>query len=595
MSWARPLICATALATLTFAPSAAAARSLPPATALALKNALQSVQSCRIDSIRVEGDLAVVRLCLESSPVCFSVQLDDPEPGCDGDETGPWCVHWIEGDPPASVSQAVREALRNAPSTWIRLDFVGRPPELERGDGAPARRPLQIRTWALGLGLVGGPLLLGIVIGRALSRLRWHWLAVALALAADIALAVRVVESMPHVGAWDIVSVAALTAIGLLLGAAPLDWRAALALTISSAVALAALEWAVRRWLPPPATFPSPEEASFLLRPGGWDIGCGPLFGAAGVDQELAQLRDEAAPERHKSGPLVVHLGDSMTFGTGVHDGEAFPELLDRRHPGVVHANYGVWAVGTDFEYLLLQRILAAHTPALVVLHVFLGNDVYEIDRPYECCEMGPLLAYPPSGPTPRCSTARWGFTLAAYLGRSPPPYPLRVATASSYAARHAAAAFSRLEFQLDPPPHFISGEGKASEQGWEHFAQILATMRDELAARGVEFIVDLLPNRSALEVAASDPASDETRRRAAAIAAQLGIRTVDAWDVLAEAVRRDGARRYFIGEHDIHFTPEGHRLLAEWLDRQLPPVAGAGSHADQSGAKNPNGTPVAS
>jgi len=69
----------------------------------------------------------------------------------------------------------------------------------------------------------------------------------------------------------------------------------------------------------------------------------------------------------------------------------------------------------------------------------------------------------------------------------------------------------------------------------------------------------------------------------------------VDAWDVLAEAVRRDGARRYFIGEHDIHFTPEGHRLLAEWLDRQLPPVAGAGSHADQSAAKNPNGTPVAS
>jgi hypothetical protein len=204
-----------------------------------------------------------------------------------------------------------------------------------------------------------------------------------------------------------------------------------------------------------------------------------------------------------KCGPLVVHLGDSMTFGTGVDADEAFPALLDRRHPQTAHASYSVWAVGTDFEYLLLGKILAVHTPALVVLHVFLGNDVYEMDRPYECCDMGPLLDYPRSGPTARCSEPRWGFSVRAYLGRSPSPYPLRVATAWSASARYAAAAFSQFAFRFDRPPHLINAVGEASEDGWEHFTQVLAAMRDELATRGIPFVVSLLPTRFALENAA--------------------------------------------------------------------------------------------
>jgi hypothetical protein len=159
-------------------------------------------------------------------------------------------------------------------------------------------------------------------------------------------------------------------------------------------------------------------------------------------------------------------------------------------------------------------------------------------------------------------------------LGRSPPPYPLRVATGWSYAARHAAAAFSRFVLPLDLPGGFIRGEGEGTEQGWDHFARIVARMRDELRARDIELIVDLLPNRGALE-SADPPATSSyrTRRRAKEITSRLGIRTLDAWDLFAEALQRNGSRRYFRDEHDIHFTPEGHRLLADWLAAQLPPV----------------------
>ncbi len=60
--------------------------------------------------------------------------------------------------------------------------------------------------------------------------------------------------------------------------------------------------------------------------------------------------------------------------------------------------------------------------------------------------------------------------------------------------------------------------------------------------------------------------------RRIAAIAADLGIRTLDPWDVLRPAVQRDGSSRYFLGDSDIHFKPEGHRLMADWLAEHLPP-----------------------
>jgi hypothetical protein len=184
----------------------------------------------------------------------------------------------------------------------------------------------------------------------------------------------------------------------------------------------------------------------------------------------------------------------------------------------------------------------------MVILNVYVGNDVSDIDRLYECCAGGPLLDYSSSGLTARCPEPHWGIALASRLGRSPPPYPLRVATAWSHAARLATAAFSRLTFRLDLPPNFISTEGQASEQGWDHFGRIVTQMRDELSARDVLFVVTLLPSRPGLE--ATDPQSApsyRTRLRLAALTAQLGIATLDAWDLFADAVKRDGAARYFL------------------------------------------------
>jgi hypothetical protein len=99
--------------------------------------------------------------------------------------------------------------------------------------------------------------------------------------------------------------------------------------------------------------------------------------------------------------------------------------------------------------------------------------------------------------------------------------------------------------------------------------------MRDDVSADGAVLIVDMLPARDALE--SKDPEATvvyQTRRRVAETTAALGIPTLDPWNVFASAVARDGGKKYFLFERDIHFTPEGHRLIADWLQRELPPVS---------------------
>jgi lysophospholipase L1-like esterase len=416
--------------------------------------------------------------------------------------------------------------------------------------------------------LVAVPLLAAVLLGRALRHWRWSGVAGVFAI---LSLTLACLEGLRQVGAWDTVAVGLFAATGFLLGGARLEWRGGLVLALSSALAAAMLETAARSWLPPPPHFPDAAKATLIFEPAAWDAGCAVLYTAESVDDDVHVLRRPQPNRKSRQHPrLVVHLGDSMTYGEGVRGDETFPALLDARQPTALHRNYGVWAVGTDFEYLLLQRILAEHSPSVVVLHVYVGNDIRDIDRPYACCEAGPLLDYAADGPIARCESAQWSFPLAYRLSRSPPPFPLRVAASWSYAARHAAAAFSRLTSRLEPGAEFILSEGEASQTDWEHFTQILATLHDGLPPN-VELIVNLLPNRQALEM--TDPKSSPSYRaaeRIAEITARFDIRTIDAWDVLATAVKRDGARRYF-RDQDIHFTPEGHRLLADWLEAQLP------------------------
>jgi len=111
---------------------------------------------------------------------------------------------------------------------------------------------------ALALLLVMLPLIMGVALGRRLGRRRWG---VATATLAVSAFTFAGLEGFQEVGAWDTISIGALLLTGLLLGAAHIERRSAVALLLSSLLALAGLEVASRLWLPQPPSFPKPETA----------------------------------------------------------------------------------------------------------------------------------------------------------------------------------------------------------------------------------------------------------------------------------------------------------------------------------------------
>ena len=89
-------------------------------------------------------------------------------------------------------------------------------------------------------------------------------------------------------------------------------------------------------------------------------------------------------PELNES-PKILMLGDSYTFGVYVGNDETFPAQLEHRLQSngykyqVVNAGYAD-GFETDQQFVWLRRNIDNIKPDLVVLDVFLGNDIYFIN-----------------------------------------------------------------------------------------------------------------------------------------------------------------------------------------------------------------------
>jgi hypothetical protein len=73
--------------------------------------------------------------------------------------------------------------------------------------------------------------------------------------------------------------------------------------------------------------------------------------------------------------PTIMFLGDSFVWGLDAEANERFTELLKPRIPGYKILAAGVSGYGTDQEYLLLQKLWPKVKPAVVVLIFCTQND----------------------------------------------------------------------------------------------------------------------------------------------------------------------------------------------------------------------------
>ncbi|QPF92241.1 SGNH/GDSL hydrolase family protein [Bradyrhizobium commune] len=84
-------------------------------------------------------------------------------------------------------------------------------------------------------------------------------------------------------------------------------------------------------------------------------------------------LRDEEAVADGK--PTIMFLGDSFVWGLDAEVGERFSDLLKPRIPDHKILAAGVSGYGTDQEYLFLKRLWPKVKPAIVVLIFCTDND----------------------------------------------------------------------------------------------------------------------------------------------------------------------------------------------------------------------------
>ncbi len=454
----------------------------------------------------------------------------------------------------------------------------------------PPSRPTGTNADALLLGalLVVVPLLLGWTIGWALrpvvQRLTgWKRAVVAVLFAmAPLSIALPVAGAIPVVGSWDVVLVFFWIALALLLSSlhSPATHSRA-ALVVIPLLTLLMLEVASRVALTDPQAYPPAREARLVVSFSNRDPPCEAIF------PDATGFIDARARDAGDQPITVVHIGDSMVWGNSVARAEAFPSLLATLQPGVAHINSGSPAAGPDSELITAGHWIEQKHIDLAVVYFFMGNDVHDIDRAYSCCAMGPLLDWQGAELRPRCERLEWTFPVGVLLSASPPPYPLRVASGWSSFANHATTGFDKLNSWILLKQLFNVNFGTWKvvplEQRFEKTERILAALRDKFRQADVPLLLVVLPYRQTLERANGlEPSANDAwetleegragQQRVVDIAHRLGIDVLDPWDLLKDAIGREGVEKWFAHDYpgDVHFSPAGHALLAHWLAPQL-------------------------
>jgi lysophospholipase L1-like esterase len=248
-------------------------------------------------------------------------------------------------------------------------------------------------------------------------------------------------------------------------------------------------------------------------------------------------------PGRHR----VLVLGDSIAFGYGVDEAEAFPRQLERRLAAVPGApaldvvNLGVNGYNAYTEAALYEDVGARYAPDLVLVQ-FCVNDLNDPTLHFDASTVARLGAIPPDAfPDPaRHRVVPWPARLCRALRTC--------ALVAERAGRGDGAAL------LDAlAPHTTPSPG---ELAW------LRRQYDAIARRAGRLVVVVFPYESQLQ----GRAGDDVQRALGALARDAGWDVVDLLPAYRAAAA--GGEPLFI---DIwHPTAAGQRVAAAEIARQL-------------------------
>ncbi len=260
----------------------------------------------------------------------------------------------------------------------------------------------------------------------------------------------------------------------------------------------------------------------------------------------------------------IVVLGDSMAAGQFVSNQQRFSELIERRHPGVEVVNLALEGSGTDQQVLLYEHVGLRYEHDIVLILPFLQNirrnlaSVREaidpatgrtVHRPKPRFELvrGELVLHPPD---PHATSAivdeprSLVFRGKAAISRLPGAGLLK---AVGYAIR-----------PWEPFPEYAS----ADSPGWLLMSALIARLKTLAGRRPLVVAPVVYSNYVRYRMAKN------YWDRFASLAAIPGVFPID----LLPSFARLGpdAVRCFQDPHDMHFSIDGHIVLAESIEDAL-------------------------
>jgi lysophospholipase L1-like esterase len=244
-------------------------------------------------------------------------------------------------------------------------------------------------------------------------------------------------------------------------------------------------------------------------------------------------MRDDPPCEPRDGVFRIAVLGDSMTFGFGVQQGEDFPAQLERRFAGrtppIEVLNFGVGGYSLEDELATLREKALGLAPDVVVLAYCLNDPEIEPIQPLQ-------LAFRDTAPWRRSHLLRW--IASRIRGR-------RIETLGG-------GSYWRALHHPDGPY-------------WPKAARALDGFRDECRSRDIEVVIVLLPmldgraSRGVYELGdVHDHVAREARARGFAVLDLLAcFDDVEPSEVL-------------VAPDDPHFNFEGNRRIADALAEHL-------------------------
>jgi hypothetical protein len=346
----------------------------------------------------------------------------------------------------------------------------------------------------------------------------------------------------------------------------------------------------------------------WVLRPGahGWNVSEGESYVEINSDGQRDRERSATKPP---SGFRIAILGDSMVEARQVDLTETFaartegllancPALHDRH---VEILNFGVPGYGTAQELLLLRSKVWKYRPDLVILSVYLGNDLFDnyraLDytspelRPYFILTDRGLVLRPPEREVELSDTRR-AFArnvLANTMNRSRVLLLINTArnrltkidNATRVKAEESAVGGIPLNYPAAWPYMPAETDARLAE-AWKTTEALILSVRDEVRIRGADLVVTYIPmsrqidpNPGALASARREIGVENLRypnERLERFASRNGMDFLDLSRPLQERALREGAylNRFRNQPGGGHFNELGHRAIAEALSGHI-------------------------